>query len=261
MADAEIRKEAAGEKAPLLQVDHLKTHFDVTKGLFSPKQIVKAVDDVSFYVGEGETYGLVGESGCGKSTLGRTLVKIYPATGGKILYKGQDIARLGKEEEKHLFPERGAFPPPSPALRYPGPYKGSSLRWPGRSLPGCQPRVDFPQPPILLPGRRSAPSPTGKLTSSTALYDLLRGKQALGRVRNTRSLNGQHLKKRGLLSGRFSFPTPASAMVLPLSPVGLLQRAGALVGGGICSHLRHIELTYLHGLRAPLHKGTSGRRL
>ena len=44
MADAEIRKEAAGEKAPLLQVDHLKTHFDVTKGLFSPKQIVKAVD-------------------------------------------------------------------------------------------------------------------------------------------------------------------------------------------------------------------------
>ena len=105
MADAEIRKEAAGEKAPLLQVDHLKTHFDVTKGLFSPKQIVKAVDDVSFYVGEGETYGLVGESGCGKSTLGRTLVKIYPATGGKILYKGQDIARLGKEEEKHFRKE------------------------------------------------------------------------------------------------------------------------------------------------------------
>ena len=105
MADAEIRKEAAGEKAPLLQVDHLKMHFDVTKGLFSPKQIVKAVDDVSFYVGEGETYGLVGESGCGKSTLGRTLVKIYPATGGKILYKGQDIARLGKEEEKHFRKE------------------------------------------------------------------------------------------------------------------------------------------------------------
>ena len=105
MADAEIRKEAAGEKAPLLQVDHLKTHFDVTKGLFSPKQIVKAVDDVSFYVGEGETYGLVGESGCGKSTLGRTLVKIYPATGGKVLYKGRDIARLGKEEEKHFRKE------------------------------------------------------------------------------------------------------------------------------------------------------------
>ena len=77
----------------------------MTKGLFSPKQIVKAVDDVSFYVGEGETYGLVGESGCGKSTLGRTLVKIYPATGGKILYKGQDIARLGKEEEKHFRKE------------------------------------------------------------------------------------------------------------------------------------------------------------
>ena len=102
MADAEIRKEEAEGRTPLLQVDHLKTHFDVTKGLFSPKQIVKAVDDVSFCVGQGETYGLVGESGCGKSTLGRTLVKIYPATGGKVLYKGQDIARLGKEEEKRF---------------------------------------------------------------------------------------------------------------------------------------------------------------
>lgn len=87
---------------PLLQVEHLKTHFDVTKGIFSPKQIVKAVDDVSFTVCKGETYGLVGESGCGKSTLGRTLVKIYPATEGKILYEGKDIARLSKTEEKEF---------------------------------------------------------------------------------------------------------------------------------------------------------------
>lgn len=87
---------------PLLQVEHLKTHFDVTKGIFSPKQIVKAVDDVSFTVGRGETYGLVGESGCGKSTLGRTLVKIYPATEGKILYDGKDIAKLNKTEEKEF---------------------------------------------------------------------------------------------------------------------------------------------------------------
>lgn len=80
--------------APILSVEHLKTHFDVTKGLFSKRQVVKAVDDVSFQIHAGETYGLVGESGCGKSTLGRTLVKIYPATAGRVLYKGTDIAKI-----------------------------------------------------------------------------------------------------------------------------------------------------------------------
>ena len=48
---------------------------------------------------------ITGPNGSGKSTLGRTLVKIYPATGGKVLYKGRDIARLGKEEEKHFLKE------------------------------------------------------------------------------------------------------------------------------------------------------------
>ena len=99
MADAEIRKEAAGEKAPLLQVDHLKTHFDVTKGLFSPKQIVKAVDDVSFYVGGGETYGLVGESGCGKSTLGRTLVKIYRLPEGRSFIRARISQGWGRRRK------------------------------------------------------------------------------------------------------------------------------------------------------------------
>lgn len=100
MADMEGKKPGAADGRPLLSVEHLKTYFDVTKGIFSKRQIVKAVDDVSFSVGEGETFGLVGESGCGKSTLGRTLVKIYPATSGKILYKGKDIANLHGEEEK-----------------------------------------------------------------------------------------------------------------------------------------------------------------
>ena len=94
----------AGEQ-PILKVEHVKTYFDVTKGLFSPKQIVKAVDDVSFSVGRGETYGLVGESGCGKSTLGRTLVKIYPATEGKIIYNGRDIAAFRGAEEKNFRKE------------------------------------------------------------------------------------------------------------------------------------------------------------
>lgn len=86
------------ERKVILNIDHLKTHFDVTKGLLSPKQIVKAVDDVSLQVYENEIFGLVGESGCGKSTLGRTIVKLYEPTGGKIEFDGQDIAKLkGKE--------------------------------------------------------------------------------------------------------------------------------------------------------------------
>ena len=60
----------------ILSVKNLKTYFDVTKGIFTKKQIVKAVDDVSFDVYENETFGLVGESGCGKTTLGRTIVKL-----------------------------------------------------------------------------------------------------------------------------------------------------------------------------------------
>lgn len=83
---------------PILSVKHLKTYFDVTKGLFSKKQIVKAVDDVSFDVMENETFGLVGESGCGKTTLGRTIVKLYEPESGSIEFEGKDIAHLkGKE--------------------------------------------------------------------------------------------------------------------------------------------------------------------
>ena len=82
----------------ILKVSNLKTYFDVTKGLFAPKQIVKAVDGVSFDVKEGETFGLVGESGCGKSTLGRTIVKLYDPIEGSIEFEGKDIANLkGKE--------------------------------------------------------------------------------------------------------------------------------------------------------------------
>ncbi len=82
----------------ILKVEDLKTHFDVTKGLFAEKQIVKAVDGVSFDVKENETFGLVGESGCGKSTLGRTIVKLYDPVSGKIEFEGKDIAKIkGKE--------------------------------------------------------------------------------------------------------------------------------------------------------------------
>ena len=85
-------------KTPVLKVRNLKTYFDVTKGVFTKKQVVKAVDDVSFDVYKNETFGLVGESGCGKTTLGRTIVKIYEPTGGTIEYEGEDISHLkGKQ--------------------------------------------------------------------------------------------------------------------------------------------------------------------
>ena len=82
------------EQQPILSIKNLKTHFDVTKGLFAPKQIVKAVDGVSFDVMPNETFGLVGESGCGKSTLGRTIVKLYDPVEGTIEFNGQDISKL-----------------------------------------------------------------------------------------------------------------------------------------------------------------------
>ena len=88
------------EDRVILKVSDLRTYFDVTKGLFSPKQIVKAVDGVSFDVKKGETFGLVGESGCGKSTLGRTIVKLYEPVSGTIEFEGKDISKLKGAELK-----------------------------------------------------------------------------------------------------------------------------------------------------------------
>ena len=86
------------EETPILKVEGLKTYFPVGGGLFGKKQTVKAVNDVTFEVMEHETFGLVGESGCGKSTLGRTLVKIYEPTEGKIEFMGKDITKLTGSE-------------------------------------------------------------------------------------------------------------------------------------------------------------------
>lgn len=87
---------------PILKVTDLKTHFDVTKGIFSPKTIVKAVDGISFEVYPHETFGLVGESGCGKSTLGRTIVKLYDPVSGSIEFDGKDISHLKGKELKNF---------------------------------------------------------------------------------------------------------------------------------------------------------------
>ena len=91
------------DKTPLLEILNLKTYFSINTGFFSKKKnVVKAVDDVSFKVYEGETLGLVGESGCGKTTLGRSIVHLEKVTGGEIIYKGKDITELTPSEIKTL---------------------------------------------------------------------------------------------------------------------------------------------------------------
>lgn len=88
----------------LLEVNGLKKYFPVKSGILQ-KTVghVKAVDDVSFFIKKGETFGLVGESGCGKSTAGRSIIRLYEPTDGQILFDGEDISYL---KEKQLKPYR-----------------------------------------------------------------------------------------------------------------------------------------------------------
>jgi oligopeptide transport system ATP-binding protein len=88
---------------PLLEVQNLKTYFPIRTGVFRRHtDDVKAVDDVSFTVEEGTTVGLVGESGSGKSTIGKTILKLVPATGGRVLFDGQDILPMSEDEFRPL---------------------------------------------------------------------------------------------------------------------------------------------------------------
>jgi len=88
----------------LIEVEELKVWFPIKSGIFLDRHIgdVRAVDDVSFVIRRGETLGLVGESGCGKSTVGRTLLRLYRPTAGKIVFDGQDITSLGEGELRGL---------------------------------------------------------------------------------------------------------------------------------------------------------------
>jgi peptide/nickel transport system ATP-binding protein/oligopeptide transport system ATP-binding protein len=96
--------------APLLEVRHLTKEFTRTKGLFGAAVPVRAVDDVTFHVNEGETFGLVGESGSGKTTTGRCILRLIEPTSGEVRFRGEDVLafsrsrmRLARREMQIVF--------------------------------------------------------------------------------------------------------------------------------------------------------------
>src|SRR5215216_3858897 len=88
----------------ILRVENLKMYFPITQGIILQRQVgwVRAVDDITFTVKEGETLGLVGESGCGKSTTGRAILQLYKPTGGTVDFVGKDLTSLSGGELRKM---------------------------------------------------------------------------------------------------------------------------------------------------------------
>ncbi|EIJ81858.1 oligopeptide ABC transporter ATP-binding protein [Bacillus methanolicus PB1] len=94
-----LKHSAKNDSSIILELQNVKKHFSIKAG-FLQKTVghIKAVDGINLKVKKGETIGIVGESGCGKSTAGRTIIRLYKPTEGKILFKGRDISRLSESE-------------------------------------------------------------------------------------------------------------------------------------------------------------------
>ena len=88
------------EQNPLVKVRNLKKYFPIIEGAIFQKHVgdIKAVDDISFDIFQGETLGLVGESGCGKTTAGRTILYLYEPTDGEIIFGDTDLTSLNDSE-------------------------------------------------------------------------------------------------------------------------------------------------------------------
>ena len=92
-----MSEERNAANAPLVEVKNLKLYFPISSG-FLKTAMLKAVDDVSFTIGRGETLGLVGESGCGKTTVGRTLLHLYTPTAGEVIFDGKRVDKTTMKE-------------------------------------------------------------------------------------------------------------------------------------------------------------------
>lgn len=93
MSNSNLKK----SEQPILQIRNMKKHFNLGNG-----KILKAVDNFSIEIKRGETFGLVGESGCGKSTAGRTIIKLYDATEGEVIFDGEDVHKLTGKKLKEF---------------------------------------------------------------------------------------------------------------------------------------------------------------
>lgn len=88
---------------PLIQVNQLEKRYKTKEKMFSKnKEYIKAVDNVSFHIEQGETFGLVGESGSGKSTIGKSILRLQDISNGEIMYDGKNVFELNKKEMRHL---------------------------------------------------------------------------------------------------------------------------------------------------------------
>src|SRR5688572_2838334 len=95
--DGAVGGDSMHNEATLLRVDDLRVHFPARGGAFGrTREPIKAVDGVSFHINRGETLGLVGESGCGKTTVGRAILRLIPATNGRVMFENQSVLELGR---------------------------------------------------------------------------------------------------------------------------------------------------------------------